>query len=363
MFKALLRAFITVVGISIGYALGVFVNSAKLLDVFSPGFSNDVFYAIVINVTFAIIFGLILFLNSTRIIKAGLHFVEVVEKELISIPFNYLVSGTFGLVIGLLISFLINPLFRTILGDNIVYTVVSVLCYGVLGFICLRLGVRYLSDGAKLKDGFKLPTKATAVKAKGAMPKVLDTSVIIDGRIADLCKTGFIEGKIIISEFVLKELRHIADSSDDVKRVRGRRGLDILKIIQNDLDMEVVVTAEDFEDADEVDVKLLKLAQKYQGAIVTNDFNLNKVAGIQGVKVLNINELTNAVKSVLLPGEALSVTVIKAGKEARQGVAYLDDGTMIVIEDGKKLIGRDVDVVVTSVLQTAAGRMIFAKPV
>ncbi len=363
MFKALLRAFITIVGVSIGYGLGVFINNAKFFDVFSPGFSEDVFYAIVINVAFAILFGLILFFNSTRIIKTGLRFVDVAEKELISIPFNYLVSGTVGLVVGLLISFLINPLFKTVLGENIVYTVVSVLSYGVLGFICLRLGVRYLSDVNKLKDNFRLPSKSSSAKAIGAMPKVLDTSVIIDGRIADLCKTGFIEGKIIISEFVLKELRHIADSSDDIKRVRGRRGLDILKVIQNDLDMEVIVTDEDFEDADEVDVKLLKLAQKYHGAIVTNDFNLNKVAGIQGVKVLNINELTNAVKSVLLPGEQFAVTVIKAGKELRQGVAYLDDGTMIVIEDGKKLIGKDVDVVVTSVLQTAAGRMIFAKPV
>jgi uncharacterized protein YacL len=177
-------------------------------------------------------------------------------------------------------------------------------------------------------------------------------------------KCGFIEGKIVIPEFVLVELRHIADSSDGLKRERGRRGLDILNKIQSDYGIEIYNTTSEkgLDEIPEVDVKLLKLAQSMGGKVVTNDFNLNKVASIQGVKVLNINELANALKPVVLPGEEMNVFLVKEGKEPRQAVAYLDDGTMIVVEDGRKLIGANVDVIVTTVLQTSAGRMIFAKP-
>lgn len=192
--------------------------------------------------------------------------------------------------------------------------------------------------------------------------KILDTSVIIDGRIADICKSGFIDGTLIIPGFVLEELRHIADSSDLLKRNRGRRGLDILNKIDKELAVKVQITEEDFPDVDEVDSKLVRLAQHINGQIITNDFNLNKVAQLQGVKVLNINDLANAVKPVVLPGEEMVVQVIKEGKELGQGVGYLDDGTMIVIENGKRLMGETVKVMVTSVLQTSAGRMIFAKP-
>lgn len=194
------------------------------------------------------------------------------------------------------------------------------------------------------------------------MAKILDTSVIIDGRIFDICRTGFIEGPIIIPSFVLEELRHIADSSDSLKRNRGRRGLDVLNRIQKELDIEVGIYEDTSDDNTEVDVKLLKLGQKLGAKVVTNDYNLNKVAEFQGVAVLNINDLANAVKPVVLPGEEMLVQVIKDGKETGQGVAYLDDGTMIVIDGGKKHVGQSIDVLVTSVLQTSAGRMIFAKP-
>ena len=192
--------------------------------------------------------------------------------------------------------------------------------------------------------------------------KILDTSVIIDGRIADICKTGFIEGTIVIPEFVLEELQHIADSSDLLKRNRGRRGLDILNKIQKELDVQVLIYEGDFEEISEVDSKLVKLAKVLQGKVVTNDFNLNKVCELQGVSVLNINDLANAVKPVVLPGEEILVQIIKDGKEHGQGVAYLDDGTMIVVEGGREYIGMMMEVLVTSVLQTSAGRMIFAKP-
>jgi uncharacterized protein YacL len=201
-------------------------------------------------------------------------------------------------------------------------------------------------------------------KGNDAMPKILDTSVIIDGRIADIMKTGFIEGGIVIPEFVLVELRHVADSSDGLKRNRGRRGLDILNRIQKEYGIEIYNTAAEkaLDDIPEVDVKLLKLAQIMNAKVVTNDYNLNKVALIKGVEVLNINELANALKPVVLPGEDMQIFLVKEGKENNQAVAYLDDGTMIVVEDGRKLIGETIDVTVTSVLQTSAGRMIFAKP-
>lgn len=195
-----------------------------------------------------------------------------------------------------------------------------------------------------------------------ALYKVLDTSAIIDGRIADLCETGFLEGTLIVPGFVLAELQRIADSSDSLKRNRGRRGLDILNRMQKDPKVSVKIFDKDFDDLTEVDTKIVRLARMLEAKVVTNDFNLNKVSELYGVSVLNINELSNAIKPVVLPGEEMAVHVIKDGKEYGQGVAYLEDGTMIVVDGGKQYMGEEIVVVVTSVLQTAAGRMIFAKP-
>ncbi|RMG68180.1 MAG: TRAM domain-containing protein, partial [Nitrospirae bacterium] len=192
--------------------------------------------------------------------------------------------------------------------------------------------------------------------------KLLDTSVIIDGRIADICETGFIEGTLILPQFILQELQHIADSSDPLRRARGRRGLDVLHRMQKMSGLEVRIVEEDFPNIKEVDAKLVALAKMMDAKILTNDFNLNKVAALQGVTVLNINELANALKPVVLPGETMRVFVLKEGKEHNQGVAYMDDGTMVVVENGRRFIGRNIDVTVTSVLQTTAGRMIFSKP-
>jgi len=191
--------------------------------------------------------------------------------------------------------------------------------------------------------------------------KILDTSVIIDGRVADLCETGFIDGTLVIPQFVLKELQLVADSSDSMKRNRGRRGLDILQKIQKMSGVEVVISDVDFPEVREVDLKLIELARNLSGKIVTNDFNLNKVAQLRGVAVLNINELANALKPVVLPGELMKVFILKEGKEYNQGVAYLDDGTMVVVDNARKMIGKTIDIVVTSVLQTTAGKMIFGR--
>jgi uncharacterized protein YacL len=194
--------------------------------------------------------------------------------------------------------------------------------------------------------------------------KILDTNVIIDGRIADVCRTGFLEGTLYVPGFVLEELQHIADSGDSLKRARGRRGLDILNNMQKELPLVVRTWDKALDKSthtDEVDTRLVKLAKALEGIIVTNDFNLNKVAALQGVQVLNVNELANALKPVVLPGEAMTVAIVKDGKEANQGVAYLDDGTMIVVEDGRRFMGSTLSVIVTSVLQTVAGKMIFAR--
>ena len=191
--------------------------------------------------------------------------------------------------------------------------------------------------------------------------KVLDTSVIIDGRIADVCETGFVDGVLIISQFVLRELQLIADSSDSQKRNRGRRGLDILQRMQKMATIHVQIVEDDFPNVREVDMKLIELAKLYEAKIVTNDFNLNKVAQLQGLPVLNINELANALKPVVLPGEIMHVFILKEGKEYNQGVAYLDDGTMVVVDNAKKMISKTIDISVTSVLQTTAGKMIFGK--
>ena len=191
--------------------------------------------------------------------------------------------------------------------------------------------------------------------------KILDTSVIIDGRIADIAETGFLDGTIVIPQFVLRELQLVADSADSMKRNRGRRGLDILQRIQKIATLQVQIVEDDYPSIREVDLKLIELAKQYEGKIVTNDFNLNKVAQLQGVQVLNINELANSLKPIVLPGEVMRVFVLKEGKEYNQGVAYLDDGTMVVVDNARKMIGKNVDISVTSVLQTTAGKMIFGK--
>jgi uncharacterized protein YacL len=191
--------------------------------------------------------------------------------------------------------------------------------------------------------------------------KILDTSVIIDGRIADICETGFMDGTLVIPQFVLKELQLVADSGDSMKRNRGRRGLDILQKVQKMSNVDVMISDVDFPEVREVDLKLIELARTLQGKIVTNDFNLNKVAQLRGVEVLNINELANSLKPVVLPGELMKVFILKEGKEYNQGVAYLDDGTMVVVDNARKMIGKTIDIVVTSVLQTTAGKMIFGR--
>jgi uncharacterized protein YacL len=302
---------------------------------------------------------------SKLVIAIGKKLAQIAQNEIDKIPQQDLVVSFVGLVLGMLFAFLISGLFD-IIPLPVIANALKILSYIFFGYLGISVAQRIARDNAKVGELSRKISATKTTKSKDLeqklRPKLLDTSVIIDGRIADIYKSGFIEGDIVIPEFVLRELQHIADSADALKRNRGRRGLDVLKMIQQELPGRVKIVDEDFEDVQEVDIKLIKLAQKYNGAIVTNDYNLNKVASLQDVFILNINELANAVKPVVIPGEEMVVQVIKEGKESNQGVSYLDDGTMIVVEDGKKFIHETIEVLVTSVLQTAAGRMIFVKP-
>lgn len=255
-----------------------------------------------------------------------------------------------GILLGFLLTWLLSSIFKTPWWMNVMAA--AVLCYlAVVAFESLMEQIRFYFPSPSMS------TKGTY--SNGGRPKLLDTNVIIDGRIADVCRAGFIEGPIYVPKFVLEELQQIADSSDSLKRARGRRGLDILNQMQKEMDLQVPEFPGD--PAEEVDARLVRVAREVDGAIMTNDFNLNRVAELQGVDVLNINELANALKPVVLPGEEMRVTIIKEGKEKDQGIGYLDDGTMIVVEGARRLIGDTLDISVTSVLQTVQGKMIFGR--
>jgi len=285
----------------------------------------------------------------------ALNHLVALAASLEEMPANDKIALVVGVMLGLLFTLLIYPLLASIehAGKPLMF---------VIGFVFVYLGVQAsLSMKTELRRFLPPYTGAGADAQPVQNFKILDTNVIIDGRIADICRTGFLEEPIYVPGFVLEELQLIADSSDSLKRARGRRGLDILNGMQKELNL-VVRTFDGplADDHDQVDAKLVKLAKHLSGTIVTNDFNLNKVAELQGIPVLNVNELANALKPVLLPGEEMFATIIKEGKEASQGVAYLDDGTMVVVEGARRHIGEKVNVIVTSVLQTVAGKMIFA---
>ena len=288
----------------------------------------------------AVLGGLIIFLES-RIKGVG-------PKTLI----GAVIGLVFGIILAIFVSLLIGKL-------GLAHSTTSILqIFSFFFFIYNGLLL-----GSKKADWFE-PANLMALfgdKGEKKSYKILDTSVIIDGRIADLTETGFIEGVIVVPQFVLRELQHIADSPDSLKRNRGRRGIEILQRMQKKPELNVTITEVDFPDVPEVDMKLIELAKQLNAKIVTNDYNLNKIAQLQGVSVLNINELASSLRPVVLPGETMKVFILKEGKEYNQGVAYLDDGTMVVVDNARKLIGKNVEVVVTSVLQTTVGKMIFGR--
>ena len=296
-----------------------------------------------------------LFILVTRVAKKVNRFLDSSSIETI-------IGGIFGLMVSVLLGILTGIPFSNIRFVGPYIPVIILFIFAYYGF---RLGTRRSQDLLRLvpfsrknKEGKEEKKNATqAVRLR----KILDTSAIIDGRIYDVCLSHFLEGALLVPGFVIEELQHIADSEDSIRRSKGRRGLDLLSKMQKHADIQLEIIDEAVPEEKEVDLKLIRLCKKLNAPILTNDYNLNKVAQLQGIKVLNLNELANAVKVIVYPGEYMDVNIIKEGKESGQGVGYLDDGTMVVVEDAKNLLGKNVHVVVTSVFQTAAGRMIFTR--
>ena len=382
----IIRIFITVFCGAIGLTAGLLIWQSGIFRMALP---NTGFWLEI--VTLAVLTGLTLvagFLSGPFLIRQSKSLIRWWESKLIKIPTADLIGAVLGLIIGLIIALLIGPSLSDL---PIIGRFLPLLISIFLGYLGISLGIKKREelfftvsrlrnltvrerkkeigpDGhgsvlvGDLAAGLAGPAGLSDFDGAVGTPKILDTSVIIDGRVADIYQTGFLSGTIVVPGFVLIELQHIADSSDTLKRNRGRRGLDILNKMRKDMQNDIQIMEVNFPDVSEVDVKLVMLARQIGGDILTNDYNLNKVAELHGIRVLNINDLVNAVKQVYLPGEEMTVLVIKEGKEQRQGIGYLDDGTMIVVEAGKKYINHAIYTVVTSVLQTSAGRMIFVKP-
>lgn len=345
------------------------IIAMKFLNFGILGVSAVKIIAIVLG---GVIGGIIGYIVSASILLQGLHISKILERILSRIPSKDLIAGAIGLLFGLIIANLIGVAFYRV---PFVGPYIPIVLSAILGYLGVKLmvqkGPTLYSTWIENKNAHKTREltvtdellKGSAKKRFTAqtVAKLIDTSVIIDGRIKELCKTGFIEGPLVIPLFVLEELQLIADSSDSLKRTRGRRGLDMLREMQELNIIDIIIINDDYPEIQEVDTKLMRLALDKHLKLLTTDFNLNKVASLQGIHVLNLNELANAMKSSLVSGEWIRVDIIKAGKEDNQGIAYLDDGTMIVIEDGGPYIHQSIDVMVTSILQTNAGKMIFAR--
>lgn len=278
------------------------------------------------------------------------------ETRIRKAQFRVIWSAGMGLLVGILLGWMLGAIYQSVVRTVAMATFIRIFFLAIMPYIGLLVGTRKPEwlDPAHLIGLF-------TEKRVDRSFKILDTSVIIDGRIADLCDTGFVEGALVVPQFVLKELQFVADSPDGLKRQRGRRGLDVLDRLQKSSQVEVVISDLDFPETPDVDSKLIECAKFMDGKIVTNDYNLNKVARIQGIKVLNINEVVNSLRPVALPGETMSVFILKEGKEKEQGVAYLDDGTMVVVDNSRRMLGQTIDITVTSVLQTTVGKMIFGR--
>lgn len=355
--RALITAFGVFFGVSLTWMLYKNKDALGIKELISrlPSWSNTVAYFLG-----AILFGIIFFILAPKIIGLISRSVSKLEKRSRELSMQQIFVGAIGLLFGLVIAALISLLIQKIQINAIVIglDIIVFVTFAYLGFKIPSSRIKEIN----LPNWFRRGGEASPARSgSAAKPKVLDTSAIIDGRFFDVFKTGIIEGKIIVPRFVLDELRHIADSPDPLKRARGRRGLDAINALQENYPDTVEVSDTDYKDLDEVDTKLLRLTLETGGVAVTNDYNLGKVAAVQSVPVFNINDLANSLRINVVAGEMIDVTVMKEGKEPGQGVAYFDDGTMIVIDGASRLIGETVTAVVTSVLQTSAGRMVFAR--
>ncbi|MDQ0508132.1 uncharacterized protein YacL [Peptoniphilus ivorii] len=311
-----------------------------------------------------LIFAILFFFLGKYVYRWVDRLIVFAEARMKDLPAGDILWGVAGLVIGMVLAYLVSiPVYR--LDIAFIGSLLSLFIYIIFGILGIRIMLFKREEIATSLKNFisaKEMPKLKSGERKAAMAKILDSSVIIDGRISDILALGFLEGPIVVPTFVVAELQLIADSADGMKRTRGRKGLDAIRKMQEDDKLEIVVSERDYPEAHDVDAKLLKMAKEVKGMVVTNDYNLNKVAAVQGIPVLNINALANALKPVFVTGEKIRVSVVKPGSQDKQGLGYLDDGTMIVVENGIDYLGKEIDCIVTSMLQTSAGKMIFAKP-
>lgn len=356
--EKLLRLLLVLLGIGVGLAaaqlgLALFRLSHQNADI--PTWVPLASYT-----GMAVLGGLLLMLLSGRIIRRVSTFSMEMQKEFDKMPANQLLSAIIGLILGLIVAALLRQML-SFFGTGVAGAALTAILYLTLGALGYNIGKRRSREFITMITRLSGAREKSKIRKHGyASRKYVDTSAIIDGRILEIAKTGFIEGEFVIPQFVVDELQHVADSSDDTRRERGRRGLEILREMRDSL-KQLVIDPADIEGLQDVDVKLLRQARDCGGTVITVDYNLQKAAAVSGVKSLNVNELADALRPAVVQGMELRVRISKEGKESGQGVAYLDDGTMIVIENGKSRIGEDVDILVTSVLQTSAGRMIFAR--
>lgn len=358
MFKFL----VVLLGIGLGLALMLLV--VRIWSRVSPEKEFPIFWLGAGYMGFAVAGGFLFFILRNNIVKAWILRYSVMERFFERMPVYQLVSSVVGLIAGLIVAALLCRLFN-FLGNGLLTTVLATILYLMLGSLGFSVGRKKSADVPGMMnrlDGFRdRHRKNSGNHAVTSAGKLLDTSAIIDGRILEISRTGFVEGELVVPQFVVDELRHVADSSDESKRERGRRGLDMLQIMQAELANRIRLDETDFEDVTDVDVKLLRLARRTGATVITGDYNLNKAASVNEVKVLNVNELANALRPTVIQGQEMKVRITREGREAGQGLAYLNDGTMVVIEAGKSFVGEEKNITVTSVLQTSAGRMIFAK--
>lgn len=373
--QRLLRALIALVGAGIGAAVAAGVLQAIAFA--TPGYRVPVRALAIIYTSTCAVGGLIFLLLSNRILQRCVDWGNRLEQRMDKMPFSQMMGCVWGLICGLIIAALTSQILNFV-GTSLFTTAISAILYVVFATLGLSIGYKRAADFAEMQERFtgfreRRAQRKIAKRSREAEeedeteavlaphPKLLDTSVLIDGRIFDVIRAGFLEGELVVPQFVLDELRRIADSADPLRRNRGRRGLELLQKAQQSADIPLRIDGTDWPDETDADVKLLRLATELNGLVVTNDYNLNKVAALSGMKVLNLNDLAGALKPAVIAGEELALSITKEGKEPNQGVGYLDDGTMIVVEGGRAHVGQTVTVIVTSVLQTSAGRMIFSK--
>ena len=360
----MLKKALMIISLFLGITAGSLTTSALVNNNVFPSM-NPTVLRITVTVAMAILFVLMSLLFSDKFVTR----LKSIEDRLTKMPIQKIVFTTIGLILGLLLASLLSSGVDIVVGAGIMGRVISAIIYFIFGYLGLVLGYRregeFLNSLATVKFGTKNKEKDSKSKNKKTtevIAKIIDTSALIDSRIHDVAQTGFLEGKIIVPEFVLKELQLIADSEDPLKRAKGRLGLDCVEDLQKMKEINLEIDNKyNYNEHKGVDNLLIDYALQYKCAIITTDYNLNKLATLQSIKVLNVNDLSNAVKPILTTGERLKVQVLREGKENNQGVAYTEDGTMIVVENGKRYVGKTIEVEVQSVLQTSSGRIIFTK--